>query len=640
MSHAPTTCQSLNTGDEGLRFLHRAALALGATSTLGDDLYEQIAELLREPFPDTIMVVASFDHRVTIFHPEYFSGPPGTHEAIETLLANNPFGYDVSCQDDNWRTLLEPRLQLIKGGVEEITWGQIPREDCQTFEQRMGIERCYAMGLAHERALLGALLVLAPHPLTRVQRETVQAYVQHASTFLLRKKAEDELRSVAGKLESSVGRRTRELSDTVTHIKNQERLLRGLLDASNEAAVLVGLDGTLLACNEQAAQRAGLPMDELVGRQGVALMPPELVASRQRRIAEAARLGRTVHFVERQGDRAMDCSVSPIFGDDGQIDGYAIYGRDVTEPARLEARLRRAGAFQKALFQSISEGILVLGADGTVVEANLAALEAFGMERSEMVGRPGISLCAQLASWEEWEREHAPRVLEGGEPVVFELRMRRQDGSAFMAHVGASRITVPGDAGSSVIWVVRDVTAELLRVEQLEYLATHDDLTGLPNRLLFQDRLDRARAQARRYEGAFALMLMDLDGFKEVNDTHGHELGDQLLGAIGTRLRASLRAADTFSRMGGDEFAVLLPSTLSQQQAVEVGRKLLGALERPFLLGGHELQVSASIGVAMFPEHDGLRHDLLARADQAMYAAKRAGGAQVIMASEGLGDRS
>ena len=168
------------------------------------------------------------------------------------------------------------------------------------------------------------------------------------------------------------------------------------------------------------------------------------------------------------------------------------------------------------------------------------------------------------------------------------------------------------------------MTAQLKDLYQsLERMAFTDSLTSLPNRALFQDRLQQLILAAQREQRAFALLIMDLDHFKEVNDTLGHPVGDRLLQEVAERLRAKLRESDTVARLGGDEFAVLLP-TVTQPHAAMAARMLLQALRTPVVVDGHSLQVDASIGVALFPEHGRDAHVLLQRADIAMYAAKQA----------------
>ena len=169
---------------------------------------------------------------------------------------------------------------------------------------------------------------------------------------------------------------------------------------------------------------------------------------------------------------------------------------------------------------------------------------------------------------------------------------------------------------------LRDISERQQAAEALTHQALHDALTGLPNRLLLHDRLERAIAAARREQASVALLVMDLDRFKEVNDTLGHHYGDLLLCELGKRLHGALRDVDTVARLGGDEFAVLLPRA-NDADATQAALRLLDAINRPFLIDGHPIDVGASIGIALSPEHGSEPGTLLRRADVAMYIAKR-----------------
>jgi len=166
----------------------------------------------------------------------------------------------------------------------------------------------------------------------------------------------------------------------------------------------------------------------------------------------------------------------------------------------------------------------------------------------------------------------------------------------------------------------------------LEHLAQHDGLTGLPNRALFDDRLQQALAQARRSRTHIALLFVDLDGFKGVNDSCGHHTGDLLLAVVAQRILSCERAADTAGRIGGDEFVMLLGDVGREADAVAVAEKVRSALEQPFELEGHTVRISASIGVALFPQHGDSEHALSLSADTAMYLAKAGGGNRVALA--------
>ncbi|HAN54915.1 MAG TPA: histidine kinase [Betaproteobacteria bacterium] len=190
-------------------------------------------------------------------------------------------------------------------------------------------------------------------------------------------------------------------------------------------------------------------------------------------------------------------------------------------------------------------------------------------------------------------------------------------------------ITETGDM--ELLAVGRNITQRLTTEDALRHLATHDVLTGLPNRSLLTDRLNMAMAQARRTGKGFAVLALDLDGFKKINDALGHPVGDILLREAGTRLRNALRDTDTLARVGGDEFIAILPSTLAEAEIQIVARRMISSIQQPFDIQGHALYVSTSIGVATFPDHSDNEVKLLAHADTALYRAKETGKARYVL---------
>jgi len=173
--------------------------------------------------------------------------------------------------------------------------------------------------------------------------------------------------------------------------------------------------------------------------------------------------------------------------------------------------------------------------------------------------------------------------------------------------------------------VGHDITERVRAEQQLAYMATHDALTGLPNRRLFNDRLTLELAHAHRNQQKLAMMLLDLDHFKDVNDTLGHSVGDKLLQVVGGRLTSLLRQSDTVARMGGDEFMLLLPEMDQMENAARIAAKILGAFRRPFEFDGHKFHITTSIGIALYP-NDGEDADaLMKNVDIAMYRAKDRG---------------
>jgi diguanylate cyclase (GGDEF)-like protein len=180
-----------------------------------------------------------------------------------------------------------------------------------------------------------------------------------------------------------------------------------------------------------------------------------------------------------------------------------------------------------------------------------------------------------------------------------------------------------------IVGTVADIDARKLQEDQIRHLAHHDMLTGLPNRLLFGDRLRQALLAAQREAHQLAVIFFDLDKFKPVNDSYGHAVGDVLLQQIATRLRGTLRASDTLARLGGDEFVVLLPQVSGADDARAVAEDILRALNRPFMTEGFSLSISASLGVAVYPDCAPDTEGLLRCADAAMYEAKLHGGGRV-----------
>ncbi len=219
-------------------------------------------------------------------------------------------------------------------------------------------------------------------------------------------------------------------------------------------------------------------------------------------------------------------------------------------------------------------------------------------------------------------------------PFEGEATAYRRDGTEYFIEV--LLVPIHGSPAEVANWVayIRDVSERKAQVAALEQQALHDMLTRLPNRTLFLDRVDQAVRLARRSGQPVGLMLLDLNGFKEVNDTLGHHSGDIVLQQVAARLRELMRESDTVARLGGDEFAFVLPTARDAPSAYRVGQKVLRSLESPFVVEGSQCEIGASIGIAMFPEHGADAETLMRRADTAMYDAKRRGAHCTVYSSE------
>ncbi len=333
-----------------------------------------------------------------------------------------------------------------------------------------------------------------------------------------------------------------------------------------------------------------------------------------------------IEFQRGDGTRGViSVSSAPVRDATGRIvAGVAVFW-DVTEHERAAAALRESEAQLKAIVETVIDGILTIDELGSVQSVNPAAVRLFGYEPEEMIGR-NIAMLMPEPSGGGHDR-YLSRNRAGGERrnigIVREVVGRHKDGSPFPLELTVSEACVNGRRVFT--GVVRDISKRKAAQEQANHLALHDPLTGLPNRRLLQDRLTNALAQARRKRGLVAVLLLDLDDFKAVNDTLGHPAGDALLQAIARRLSGILRVSDTLARLGGDEFALVQVGARQPADIAILAQKVLAALASPFDLGGQEAYISTSLGIALFPDDGGDTHDLLKNADLALYRAKAEG---------------
>jgi diguanylate cyclase (GGDEF)-like protein/PAS domain S-box-containing protein len=305
---------------------------------------------------------------------------------------------------------------------------------------------------------------------------------------------------------------------------------------------------------------------------------------------------------------------------DGELHFLHWVLRDVTHMRETEFESR----LSSMVFKSSAEGIIITDIEGEILAVNPAFTRITGYSSAEVIGKNPRLLNSGIQSRdfyvEFWRALREEGVWQG------EIYNRRKNGEIYPEWLNVT--TVRGNDGQilSYIAVLSDLSRLLAAEKQLAYLAHYDALTQLPNRHLFSDRLERGIAQARRAGQRFALLFVDLDNFKPVNDSHGHLAGDVVLKEIATRLVASVRESDTVARLGGDEFVIIAPGLSGEAEVGRFCAKLIDAIASPITFDGHELVIGGSFGCAVYPEHgsDGL--SLLKRADDAMYRAKKAGG--------------
>jgi diguanylate cyclase (GGDEF)-like protein/PAS domain S-box-containing protein len=294
--------------------------------------------------------------------------------------------------------------------------------------------------------------------------------------------------------------------------------------------------------------------------------------------------------------------------------------RDIDTRKRDEEALRD----QAAALEAAGEMIVITDRKAVVQYVNPAFTRHTGYSRQEALGQPVSGLMKsgihdQAFYARLWQTILAGREWHG------EVTNRRKDGTLFVAEQTISPILGPRGDITGFVSVKRDISDRKRLEAKLEQMAHFDPLTGLPNRALFFDRFGHALRHAKRSKRLAALLFIDLDGFKNVNDSLGHEAGDALLQEAALRVTSCIRECDTAARMGGDEFTVILDTIKSHDDAEAVALKLLAALDTPFNTAGINCRISASIGVSYYPEDGTDPEILLTKADMAMYAAKRSG---------------
>lgn len=294
-----------------------------------------------------------------------------------------------------------------------------------------------------------------------------------------------------------------------------------------------------------------------------------------------------------------------------------------TERRRVEEALRESEARYRAIVEDQTELICRFLPDGTLTFVNEAYCHYFGKKREDLIGssfRPLI-----LEGDRTFVEEQLTSLSLENPVVTYEHRIILPDGQIRWQQWTNRAIFDERGCFIEFQSVGHDITEWVRAEEQLVYIATHDPLTGLPNRRLFNDRLTLELAHAHRNQQKLAVMSLDLDRFKDINDVLGHSVGDKLLQAVAHRLKSLLRKSDTIARVGDDEFMLILPGIAREYHADNVAHRILAAVRRPFVFDGHELNITASIGVALYPEDGEDADTLMKRADIAMYRAKGQG---------------
>jgi diguanylate cyclase (GGDEF)-like protein/PAS domain S-box-containing protein len=387
----------------------------------------------------------------------------------------------------------------------------------------------------------------------------------------------------------------------------------------------------------------GLAAEEIVGEHFSRFYPEE--DARRGRPAEILRAVAADGAYQEEGWRVRKdgsrfwASVAITALRDGadQLRGFAKVTRDVTERKRAEEALRQSEERYRAVVEQAAEGIFLFDAESKrILQTNEACQRLFGYTAEEF---RGMTIGDMVVDGPEGMDENVLRVVQRGHYRVGERRYRRKDGSLVDVEVSGS-IIAHGGREKVVCGVVRDVTERKVLERRLSHQALHDPLTELPNRILFLDRLEHALTRLGRSDSSVAVLFLDLDDFKVVNDSLGHEAGDRLLVEVAGRLKGCLREEDTIARLGGDEFTVLLEDVADASEALLVAERITRAFASPFRIAGREVFASCSVGVSLSASARTRPQNLLSDADVAMYRAKAGGKARHAVYDPEMGARA
>jgi len=304
----------------------------------------------------------------------------------------------------------------------------------------------------------------------------------------------------------------------------------------------------------------------------------------------------------------------------------------------VERALRESEERYRLMAENSTDIISRSTTSGVILYASDACRRLLGYEPAELTGK---SMYELIDPEDREEVRHQSYLINPTTPTVYSYKMLRRNGSSVWLETTSRSVrNALTNEVDEFVSVSRDITERRIVEEQMEHQAYHDALTGLPNRRLFRDRLTVALAHARRMNTPLAVMFLDLDRFKDVNDSLGHSLGDELLKAVAIRLKTALRQEDSIARMGGDEFTVLLANLKTPDDAAKIAQKILDVVAQPVRIDGNELFITTSVGIALFPTDGDTAELLLKNADYAMYRAKDAGRNLVHLYTQSMNTRA
>jgi diguanylate cyclase (GGDEF)-like protein/PAS domain S-box-containing protein len=409
---------------------------------------------------------------------------------------------------------------------------------------------------------------------------------------------------------------------------------------SSDLMIVIDGVGTVIYANPTALQTFGKSLEEGIGLNALDYLHPDDLERVATRFVDllanpGSSVSDTVKSVTTSGDIREIEIVSTNWLDNDDVQGIIINGRDVTEHNQYVAQLRAHEERFRLAFEDNMAPMICTDLNDAIIAANNAFCQMVGFTKDELMGHD-----SKMFTFPEdvgiTEESHRRATTGDGAPARYTKRYLRKDGR--IIYVEVSRSPARDAQGKTLYFVIseRDITEERALTARLSHQALHDPLTGLANRALFLDRLAQAHSRVVRQGGLGAVLLLDLDDFKGVNDTHGHLIGDQLLVSIARRLEQVSRSTDTLCRFGGDEFLYLADGLTSPEEAEQMAARLLEALAEPFSVAGKHIGQHASIGVVLWDASRSDYAEIVQDADVALYEAKRQGKGHHVLFTTGM----
>ncbi|UTW12851.1 EAL domain-containing protein [Marinobacterium rhizophilum] len=585
-------------------------------------------------------------------------------EQLTTTLQNNAidadrFIYNISRQNETLQALSPllgiqshdspGQIQLtyrIYASLQEMAEDTVPlaTQAQQRILDTTKRGRLISQGLMIALSLVLTLIAfqVARSLKSRIDRMRVQLQqVAGGNLFLsISDQRNDELGELARGFDSmlkrlrtttySVDQLNEEVQRHTARLKNQQEYLRTLIEAEPAGVITLDRESTILSINNAGARILRCPVDQALQQS----FCDRFVARDDRTVftnlVKAVYAGHSKNLQYRlhsdSGENAvwLQTYAVPFVDPHGQIISIITVSHDITGRVLEEQRLREARAFLQNVVDSVHDAMVVRDVKFNIRLLNRAARDS---EASHPCNRPQYpdTLLSR-------DTGPAQRLLRGSARETEICSYIDANDNTCHIELEATPLRLPDGTLNGVIEIYRDISENTRLLAQLhqeqsrlQQLAHHDQLTGLPNRTLFRDRLEQVRRQAERERKSFALLFIDLDRFKEINDNLGHQAGDQVLQEMSRRLSSCVRASDTLARIGGDEFTVIMSPLLHSDDAAMLAQKFIESVRAPYQLDSHALTLTTSIGISLYPQDGADTESLIRNADAAMYRAKEDG---------------